>query len=125
MQNVGPILALFNSPYVRRLEQDGLTGDRGKDLAELMNLIESGAIKEPYDQTNDEESDRDLQEVNPDILTTLTLIFKNSVFEVSSLALVPFNTSSFLSHISFVSPGKQTCTTRPVRARRDHYRHAT
>ena len=70
------MLSLFDSPFVRRLKQDGLTGNRHLDFANLMNLYERGDIE-------DADPGRDLQESTSDVLTTLTISMISSSFEVS------------------------------------------
>jgi hypothetical protein len=79
-KNLGAVLMLFDSPFARRLAREGWTGDDRTDLVEFTKLIESGDVEDFFEKIHDEESDRDLQE---DALTTLTVTFRQTVFEVS------------------------------------------
>jgi hypothetical protein len=82
-ENLGAVLILFDSPLVRRLAREGWTGDDRTDLVEFTKLIESGDIEDFFEKIHDEESERDLQE---GVLTTLTVTFRETVFEVSDKA---------------------------------------
>ena len=96
-QNIGPVILLFDSRFIRRLKQTS-SGDHGRDIRRVQEMITSGEYEEHARRLREEEeqSGRALQEANPDILVELVVTWQGCLFEVSFDMNVACNPLLFL-----------------------------
>ena len=132
-QNIGPVILLFDSRFIRRLKETS-SGDHGRDIRRVQEMITSGEYEEHARRLREEEeeSGRALQEANPDVLVELIVTWQGCLFEVCfdmSVACNPclcivFKILNFVCSFIYQFVGKQGCSLRRSSRPSWHHHHS-